>query len=448
MTLLTACAALTSLQAQKTYSLSECRQMAIANNVKMRDARLSIDQAAEQEKEARTKYLPTVSAGGTYFRSNDYLTKKNITISADQQQQLGSMLSQMGLDPTVLASLPSSYAFNMMKHGTIAQVMAMEPIYAGGQITTGNKLARLQTEVRKLQLQQSQDEIVNTTETYYNQLLTLHEKQHTLDAADRQLARIHVDAENAFKAGVSNKNDVLTVELKQNELAANRLKLENGISLCQMVLAQYIGLSGEKVQIDTTLTADLPNPASYLVDHQAALSQRAEAQLLDKNVEASRLQTRLKKGSMLPTVAVGAAGVYQDLMGDGQANVIGMATVTVPISDWWSTNHAVKRQRIAEQMAQQDREDNRQLLLIQMQSTYNDFENAYKQVLLARKSMEKSAENLRLNEDYYHAGTSTMSDLLDAQTQNQQSRDQWAEAVGLYLNSRTAYLIATGREVK
>jgi outer membrane protein len=41
-----------------------------------------------------------------------------------------------------------------------------------------------------------------------------------------------------------------------------------------------------------------------------------------------------------------------------------------------------------------------------------------------------------------------MSDLLDAQTQNQQSRDQWAEAVGLYLNSRTAYLIATGREVK
>lgn len=436
------------VQAQKIYSLAECRQMAIANNVKMRDARLSIDQAAEQEKEARTKYLPTVSAGGTYFRSNDYLTKENITISPDQKQQMGSLLTQMGLDPTVLASLPSSYAFGMMKHGTIAQVMAMEPIYAGGQIVTADKLARLQTEVRKLQLQQRQDEIVNTTETYYNQLLTLHEKRHTLDAADRQLARIHDDAQNAFKAGVSNKNDVLTVELKQNELATNRLKLENGIRLCQMVLAQYVGLAGEDMHIDTTLTSNLPDPSSYIVDHNAALSRRAEAQLLDKNVEASHLQTRLKKGSMLPTVAVGAAGVYQDLMGDGQTNIIGMATVSIPISDWWGTNHAVKRQRIAEQMAKQDREDNRQLLLIQMQSTYNDFENAYKQVLLARKSMEKSAENLRLNEDYYHAGTSTMSDLLDAQTQNQQSRDQWAEAVGLYLNSRTAYLIATGREAK
>jgi outer membrane protein TolC len=62
--------------------------------------------------------------------------------------------------------------------------------------------------------------------------------------------------------------------------------------------------------------------------------------------------------------------------------------------------------------------------------------------------MEKSAENLRLNEDYYHAGTSTMGDLLDAQTRNQQSRDQYAEAVCLYLNSRTAYLIVTGREIE
>jgi outer membrane protein TolC len=125
-----------------------------------------------------------------------------------------------------------------------------------------------------------------------------------------------------------------------------------------------------------------------------------------------------------------------------------MATVSIPISELWSGNHQVRHQKIAEQMASQDREDNRQLLLIQMQSTYNDFDNAYKQILLAKKSIEKSAENLRLNENYYHAGTSTMSDLLDAQTKNQQSRDQYAEAVSQYLNCRTAYLIATGREVE
>jgi len=434
--------------AQKIYTLQECRRMAVENNNKMKDAQLVIEQSKEQEREAFSKYLPQVSAGGVYFHSNDYLMKKNFSLSASEQQQMAGVMTQLGLDPTVLASLPSSYSLNMLTHGTIAQLVALEPIYAGGQITTGNKLAKLQTEVRWLQMKQSHDEIVSTTETYYNQLLTLCEKRATLDAANLQLARIHQDAENAYRGGISNKNDMLSVELKQNETATNRLKLENGIKLCRMVLAQYIGVNGTDMQIDTTLTTNLPEPTKYLADHQAALDNRTEAQLLDKNVEANHLQTRLKKGALLPTVAVGAAGVYQDLTGNGRANVLGMVTISVPISSLWSSNHSVRHQRIAEQMARQDREDNRQLLLIQMQSAYNDLDNAYKQIILARKSMETSAENLRLNEDYYHAGTSTMSDLLDAQTRNQQSRDQYADAVSLYLNSRTAYLIATGREVE
>jgi len=431
------------IHAQKIYTLQECRKLAIQNNVKMRDAQLRILQSKETEKNAFSKYLPSVSAGAYYFHAKDYLIKKNIS-----QQELGSIISQMGLDPSTLSSLPSSFAFNMIKHGTIAQVVAMEPIYAGGQITAGYKLAKLQTEVTKLQLQQSKDEIISSTETYYNQLLTLFEKVKTIDAADRQLSRIHQDAENAYKGGISNKNDMLTVELKQNEQGTNRLKLDNGIKLCKMVLAQYIGLNGEDIQIDTTLTSVIPEPTTYLVDHVTTLNSRTETKLLDRNVEANKLETKMKKGALLPTVSVGAAGVYQDLTGDGQTNIIGMATVSVPISEWWSGNHNVHHQKIAEQIATQDREDNRQMMLIQMQSAYNDLDNAYKQILLARKSIEKSAENLRLNEDYYHAGTSTMSDLLDAQTQNQQSYDQYADAISQYLNSRTAYLIATGREVE
>jgi outer membrane protein TolC len=417
--------------------------MALENNNKIRNGRLAIDQAKEQEKEAFSKYFPSVSASGTYFRSN---TEK-FTMTQDDQQQLAGIISKLGLDPSALSSLPTTFTLEALNHGTIVNLMAMQPIYAGGQIVNGNRLARLQTDVRKLQLEQSKEDITNTTETYYNQLLSLYEKQLTLDVVDKQLQRIHQDAENAFNAGVSNKNDVLSVELKQNEIAANRLKLDNGIKLCKMVLAQYIGVFGEDIRIDTTLSKNLPEPSVYLVDHVASLDNRTEAKLLDKNVEASVLQKKLKQGALLPTVAVGAAGVYQDLSNIGHMKVMGLATVTIPISDWWGSSHGVHRLKIAEQMARQDRDDNRQLLLIQMQSAYNDLDNAYKQILLARKSLEQSAENLRLNEDYYQAGTSTMSDLLDAQTRSQQARDQYTDAVTQYLNSRTSYFIATGRSV-
>jgi outer membrane protein len=434
------------MQAQKVYTLAECRQMALDNNIKVKNGRLAIEQAKEQEKEAFSKYFPTVSASGTYFRSNNLITQ-NINLTQDDQQQLAGIISKLGLDPSALASLPTSFTLEAINHGTMVNLMAMQPVFAGGQIVNGNKLARLQTDVRKLQLEQSKDDILNTTESYYNQLLSLYEKQHTLDAVDKQLQRIHQDAENAFKAGISNKNDVLSVELKQNEVAANRLKLDNGVKLCKMVLAQYIGVFGQDISIDTTLTSHLPEPSVYLVNHAASLDNRTEAKLLDKNVEASVLQKKLKQGALMPTVAVGAATVYQDLSNTGHMKVFGLATVNIPISDWWGSSHSVRHQKIAEQIARQDREDNRQMLLIQMQSAFNDLDNAYKQILLAKKSLEQSAENLRLNEDYYQAGTSTMSDLLNAQSQSQQAHDQYTDAVTQYLNSRTSYFIATGRSV-
>jgi len=435
-----------SLQAQKVYTLAECRQMALDNNVKIKNSRLAIEQAKEQEKEAFSKYFPTVSASGTYFRSNNLLTQK-ISLTQEDQQQLGSIISKLGLDPSALASLPTSFTLEAINHGTMVNLMAMQPVFAGGQIINGNKLAKLQTDVRRLQLEQSKDDILSTTESYYNQLLSLCEKQRTLDIVDIQLQRIHQDAENSFKVGISNKNDVLSVELKQNEVAANRLKLDNGIKLCKMVLAQYVGIFGEDIHIDATLISNLPEPSVYLVDHEASLDNRTEAKLLDKNVEASVLQRKLKQGALLPSVAIGAASAYQDLSNTGHVKVLGLATVNIPISDWWGSNHSVRRQKIAEKIARQDREDNRQMLLIQMQNAFNNLDNAYKQILLARKSLEKSAENLRLNEDYYQAGTSTMSDLLGAQSQSQQARDQYTDAVTQYLNSRTSYFIATGRSV-
>ena len=166
--------------------------------------------------------------------------------------------------------------------------------------------------------------------------------------------------------------------------------------------------------------------------------------LLDKKVEANRLLTRVKRGEMMPTLAIGVAGMYHDLTNKGRTNVVGLATLSVPISNWWG-NRGLKRQKIAEQIAVEEKEDSRQLLLIQMQNAYDNLETAYKQIQLAKLSMEQAAENLRLNQDFYEAGTGTMSNLLDAQTQDQKARNQHSEAVVAYLNARTAYLKATGR---
>lgn len=76
---------------------------------------------------------------------------------------------------------------------------------------------------------------------------------------------------------------------------------------------------------------------------------------------------------------------------------------------------------------------------------WNELEESYKQVKLSEESIATAEENVRLNTDYYKAGTVTLSDLLDAQSLLQQSRDQYTGDYTAYLIKRTEYLQATGR---
>ncbi len=74
----------------------------------------------------------------------------------------------------------------------------------------------------------------------------------------------------------------------------------------------------------------------------------------------------------------------------------------------------------------------------------NRHETSHKQLAIARKSIEQSEENLRLNNDYYRAGTTTMSDLLDAQSSYQQSRDKYVAYID-YQQNLLMYRQATGQ---
>ena len=49
------------INAQKIYTLKECRDLAMQNNIKIRDARLGVSQALETEKNAFSKYLIMIS---------------------------------------------------------------------------------------------------------------------------------------------------------------------------------------------------------------------------------------------------------------------------------------------------------------------------------------------------------------------------------------------------
>ncbi len=89
--------------------------------------------------------------------------------------------------------------------------------------------------------------------------------------------------------------------------------------------------------------------------------------------------------------------------------------------------------------------DNSELLLLQMQKAWQDFSDAYKQVLLSEEAKVQAEENLKVNQDSYNNGMSNLSDLLEAQALQQQMNDQLIDARAGYRSKQIMYLQVTGR---
>ena len=428
--------------AQQTYTLEQMKDSALQNNIAIRSAKYNIETAQQQRKEAFTKFFPNVSGTGLWFNANQGMAQTTLNLSESISPELGAALAQ-SLPPEALAALGNPISISMMKNGTIGSLMAVQPVFAGGQIINGNKLAKVGEDVSRLQLQLSENEVEKTAEQYFWQLASMQEKMKTIEAVDTLLADIHKDVDVAVRAGLVMPNDLLQVQLRQNEIESQRLKLQNGLSIVRLLLSQYCGLS------DTTFViayqTDVMSPLIAKQDHRQALLGTAEYQLLGKQVEATDLQKKMAVGQNLPSVAVGAGYNYHNLLDNNTTFGMVFATVSVPISDWWGGSHVIKRRKIEHQKAVEQLEDHSQLLQIRMQNAWNGVEESYQQLLLAQRSIEQAAENLRLNRNYYNAGISKMSDLLEAQMLYQQSCDKRTDAFADYQNKLLEYRQAIGQ---
>lgn len=419
-----------SAQEKRILTLDECKERALKYNADIQTGKIDIEAARQTRKEAFTKYFPKISAGAATYKADDNLVKVDIPD-----------LTQLGLP------VPAMEA-GMLEEGNLVTVSAMQPVFAGGQIVNANKLAKTAMEASVLQLDVATDKVELETENYYWKIVSLKEAEKTVNVLDTLLQSLHKDVSLAVKAGVTTQNDLLTVQLKQNELQSTRLQVENGIRLSCMALSQYIGLpldSADHIDVPE-FALEIKSPGNYLADHQTALSLLSTSKLLEKNVEACQLKRKICLGEQLPTVGVGISYAYEDLLFDKSRNhFIMMATVSVPISDWWGGSHKVKRAKLEEQKAVRQQQDGNEKLQLKMQQSWNLLTESYKQIVLAESAVKESEENLRMQTNNYKTGVSSLSELLDAQSLFQKSRNRYTDACINYRMKVTQYLQDTGR---
>jgi outer membrane protein TolC len=415
--------------------LEQLKQLAVKNNYTLRSARNTIQQSKEVKSEAWTKYFPQVSAMGFGFQNN----KPMIDLDVELPDVIAGLIPQDLIPANI----------SLMKKGVYGSVSAIQPVFMGGQIINGNKLAKVGVEASELQLEASEDQVELTTEQYYWQMVSLKEKQQTLKAVLDMLSQLEKDVTNMVRVGAVNRNDLLQVQLRKGEIETAQLELENGLTTVSQLLAQHVGKPDEAIDVtvpDGFAAGTVPAlPVALRQDHQTALAATPQYRLLEKNVESHRLQHKMKVGQNLPSVGVGASYSYNDWF-DKSTNAMVFAAVQIPISGWWGGSHAIKKQKLALQDAQEQMEDNGQKLVICMNNAWAAVETSHKKLLIAHDAIEQAEENLRLNRDYYRVGSIKMSDLLLAQQQYQQARDRYTDAFADFQTKQLEYRQATGQE--
>ena len=421
--LLTFVVTVSCMHAQRMLTLEECRNLAIQNNKELQISGEKIKMADNEKKAAFTKYFPQLSANGAYMWN-----QKDINLL-----DMGALSSSLSSSLGGLAQLPMIQhlmsGVNDMQHLDVqniwvGNVSLVQPVFMGGKIVNYNQITKfakqLAESMNNLQLQ---DLIYKTDETYW-QVISLVNKKKLADAYVDLLRKMDSDVTAMIYEGVATEADGLSVKVKLNEAEMAQTKVENGLALTRMLLAQICGLSLEEdlSLADEKLDNFPVETTQASADLNEAFMNRNELRSLDLATKIYKRKERIALAEMLPNVALAAnyfvtnPNVFNGFKNDfaGMFNVGVM--VKVPLSGWWEGTYRRNSAKAETRIKTQEWQDAREKIELQVNQSVYKVNEAGKKLIASSRNMENAEENLRRANFGFEEGVIPALNLMEAQT--------------------------------
>ena len=421
--LLTFVVTVSCMHAQRMLTLEECRNLAIQNNKELQISGEKIKMADNEKKAAFTKYFPQLSANGAYMWN-----QKDINLL-----DMGALSSSLSSSLGGLAQLPMIQhlmsGVNDMQHLDVqniwvGNVSLVQPVFMGGKIVNYNQITKfakqLAESMNNLQLQ---DLIYKTDETYW-QVISLVNKKKLADAYVDLLRKMDSDVTAMIYEGVATEADGLSVKVKLNEAERAQTKVENGLALTRMLLAQICGLSLEEdlSLADEKLDNFPVETTQASADLNEAFMNRNELRSLDLTTKIYKRKERIALAEMLPNVALAAnyfvtnPNVFNGFKNDfaGMFNVGVM--VKVPLSGWWEGTYRHNSAKAETRIKTLEWQDAREKIELQVNQSVYKVNEAGKKLIASSRNMENAEENLRRANFGFEEGVIPALNLMEAQT--------------------------------
>ncbi|MDE6547548.1 MAG: TolC family protein [Muribaculaceae bacterium] len=437
-----ATAAASTALAQGAVSLDSCRHMALHNNKAIRIAEENIRGAGYLRDAAKAAYLPGIDFSGGYVHNQNQIAllgedAKLPTMSFDPKTMKYEYNLVTGADgkpvmnPATGQPIPSEVAVipkEAMKYDTrnvfFGAFTLTQPVYLGGSIRALNQIAKHGESIaRSLKDQAEQDVLLSVDEAYW-QVVSLVEKRNLAQSFVNLVDSLRQSVIDMKDEGVATRSDVLNVEVKYNEACIMLTKVDNGLSLSRMALAQICGLPVNTSmtlsdEASENLEADMTMPNTNMQDVYA---HRADLDVLRKGIDLMKSKENLSLSSMLPKVAAfGAYSFSNPNVIDGFEKKFGGgfsvgAMLTVPLWHWggnYNKYRAAKSQTAAQKLLLEDMEEKVSLQVSQAEYSYNE---AFKTYNMTQNNMKSAQENLQNAQYAFKEGVLTTDDVLAAQT--------------------------------
>lgn len=389
---------------QKKWTLEDCIQYAIENNITLQQARLQKQSATETRKQSSAALFPTLSAstnqsvGYRPWTESGTMTVTNGTVSTDVSKTYYN----------------GSYGLN-----------ASWTVWNGGQNTNQLKMDRLSEQQADLSVAETANSIQERIAQLYVQILYVAEsvevERQNLETSKKNEER----GQQMVEVGKMSKADLA-------QLTAQRATDEYDIVQAQTQLAEYKLQLRQLLEItdgsdfdvaipattDEQALADIPSLQSV---YEAALAQRPEIQNAKLGIESSDLQLKIAKAGWLPTINMTAGvGTSTNSMSsntwgsqmktnfDASAGV----GVNVPIIDGRKTKTAVNRAKIAHEQAELDLLDQQKQLYSTIEGYWLDALNNQQKFRAATTTVESEQASYDLLSEQFHLGLKNIVELM------------------------------------
>lgn len=389
----------------RKWTLKDCIDYAMANNITLQQSRIAKQSAIEDVKQAKSELLPSLD-----FSTNH---------SAGYRPWVNSGVSTVA-NGTVETSINKTYY-----NGSYG-INASWTVWNGNRNRNNLKLNRLAAEQAELDSAETANNIQEQIAQIYIQILYLNEAI----AANKQsyeASRKHEEQGIAMlNLGKMSKADVAQLKAQSAQDRYNIVETESSLAQYKLQLKQLLEITDNEdfdVKVpqasDENALSEIPSLASV---YEAALEQRPEIRNSQLAVQSSDVNIAVAKAGRMPSLSLsGSVGTSTTSMNSKkwgsqmQTNfdaTIG-ATLSIPILDNRSTKTAVNKAKLQKEQNVLSLKDKQKQLYSTIEGYWLDANTNQQKFKAAKASMESERESYELLSEQFKLGLKNIVELMN-----------------------------------